>query len=150
MKTGHVSPVCPPDPAATTDHPPLEGAVARVSGASSSIGEGTVRALTELGASVAAVARRQERLAPLAADLTAGRCLAVAADGFERAYWRRPSTRRSAHTVDLTDLSTTLAFRCAGRSVIGLAVSSLPPIEGGTRGPRRSVLGELRKDLILY
>lgn len=53
----------------------LEGRVAVVTGASSGIGAATAQRLTEAGAKVAAVARRQERLAelddvlPIAADL---------------------------------------------------------------------------------
>jgi NADP-dependent 3-hydroxy acid dehydrogenase YdfG len=48
---------------------PLEGRVAAVTGASSGIGEATVRALAEAGAAVALGARRTDRLEAIAKDL---------------------------------------------------------------------------------
>ena len=48
---------------------PLEGRVAAVTGASSGIGEATVRALSAAGAAVALGARRTDRLEALAAEL---------------------------------------------------------------------------------
>jgi NADP-dependent 3-hydroxy acid dehydrogenase YdfG len=48
---------------------PLEGRVAAVTGASSGIGEATVLALAEAGASVALAARREDRLAAIAERL---------------------------------------------------------------------------------
>jgi NADP-dependent 3-hydroxy acid dehydrogenase YdfG len=48
---------------------PLEGRVAAVTGASSGIGEATVVALAEAGASVALAARREDRLAAVAEQL---------------------------------------------------------------------------------
>jgi NAD(P)-dependent dehydrogenase (short-subunit alcohol dehydrogenase family) len=55
----------------------LEGRVAVVTGASSGLGEGLARALAAVGARVAVVARRQDRLAALADDIGG---LAVACD----------------------------------------------------------------------
>jgi NADP-dependent 3-hydroxy acid dehydrogenase YdfG len=65
---------------------PLEGTVALVTGASSGIGEATGRALAELGAAVALVARRKERLDRLAAEITAhgGRAAVFETDVTER------------------------------------------------------------------
>ena len=48
---------------------PLEGRVAAVTGASSGIGEATVRALSDAGAAVALAARRADRLAAIAERL---------------------------------------------------------------------------------
>ena len=64
----------------------LEGTVALVTGASSGIGEATGRALAELGAAVALVARRKERLDQLAAEITSkgGRAVAIETDVTDR------------------------------------------------------------------
>jgi NADP-dependent 3-hydroxy acid dehydrogenase YdfG len=66
--------------------PPLEGTVALVTGASSGIGEATARQLAELGAAVALVARRKERLDQLATEITAkgGRAAVFEADVTDR------------------------------------------------------------------
>lgn len=60
----------------------LEGTVALVTGASSGIGEATVRALAAESAAVAAVARRRDRLERLVGEVEdgGGRALAIEAD----------------------------------------------------------------------
>jgi NADP-dependent 3-hydroxy acid dehydrogenase YdfG len=54
-----------------TSQDSLDGRVAVVTGASSGIGEATARALAAKGSKVALVARRADRLASIAADITA-------------------------------------------------------------------------------
>ncbi len=65
------------------DTRPLENTVALVTGASSGIGEATALALASLGASVALVARRADRLQALAARIDGA--LAIEADVTEQA-----------------------------------------------------------------
>jgi NADP-dependent 3-hydroxy acid dehydrogenase YdfG len=62
---------------------PLEGTVALVTGASSGIGEATAKALAELGAAVALVARRKERLETLASEISS-RTLVLETDVTQR------------------------------------------------------------------
>lgn len=69
----------------------LTGKVAVVTGGNAGLGEAFVRALAEVGASVAIAARRGERSEQVAAEITAagGRALAVATDVTERAQVER-------------------------------------------------------------
>jgi NADP-dependent 3-hydroxy acid dehydrogenase YdfG len=62
---------------------PLEGTVALVTGASSGIGEATARTLADLGAAVALVARRKERLEKLASEISS-RTLVLETDVTDR------------------------------------------------------------------
>ncbi|GAA1626727.1 SDR family NAD(P)-dependent oxidoreductase [Nonomuraea maheshkhaliensis] len=73
-------------PAALLTGTPLAGRVAVVSGASSGIGAATALRLAELGASVAMMARRKDKLEELTASISAagGTAIAIAVDVTDR------------------------------------------------------------------
>ena len=72
--------------ASMADNAPLNGTTALVTGASSGIGEATARHLAGLGAGVALVARRRDRIEALAKQIEAddGRALVIEADVTDR------------------------------------------------------------------
>ena len=117
---------------------PLEGTVALVTGASSGIGEATARALAGLGAAVALVARRKERLDQLAAEITSkgGRAIAFETDVTER----RQAVAAVEQTVaELGRLDTVI--NNAGVMLLGPIVDA--PIEEWERMVHLNVLGLL-------
>ncbi|MFJ4467328.1 SDR family oxidoreductase [Streptomyces sp. NPDC089424] len=77
---------------------PLDGRVAVVTGASSGMGAATARRLAELGAAVAVVARRKEKLDALAADIasTRGRVLVLPVDVTDRVAVRTAADQVAA------------------------------------------------------
>ncbi|HEY0511055.1 MAG TPA: SDR family NAD(P)-dependent oxidoreductase [Thermoanaerobaculia bacterium] len=116
----------------------LEGTVALVTGASSGIGEATGRALAGLGAAVALVARRKERLDQLAAEITAkgGRALTIETDVTDRQQAEAAVERTVA---ELGRLDTVI--NNAGVMLLGPIVEA--PIEEWERMVHLNVLGLL-------
>jgi NADP-dependent 3-hydroxy acid dehydrogenase YdfG len=109
-----------------------------VTGASSGIGEATARALAGLGAAVALVARRKERLDRLAADIgeRGGRAVAIEADVTDQVQ-AAGAVRR---TVDELGRLDTLVNN-AGVMLLGPAESA--PVEEWERMVALNVLGLL-------
>jgi NADP-dependent 3-hydroxy acid dehydrogenase YdfG len=112
--------------------------VALVTGASSGIGEATGRALAGLGAAVALVARRKERLDQLAAEITAkgGRALTIETDVTDRQQAEAAVERTVA---ELGRLDTVI--NNAGVMLLGPIVEA--PIEEWERMVHLNVLGLL-------
>jgi len=121
-----------------TPHRPLHGTVALVTGASSGIGEATAVSLSELGASVALVARRSDRLEALAGRLRAGgaTALVITADVTERAQ----ATAAVEHAVAELGRLDTLVNN-AGVMLLGPVVDA--PVEEWEQMVRINLLGLL-------
>ncbi|MFM0757382.1 SDR family NAD(P)-dependent oxidoreductase [Paraburkholderia strydomiana] len=101
----------------------LEGTVALVTGASSGIGQATARKLAELGAAVAVVARRKERLDILVGDIekAGGKALAIEADISDRSL----ATAAVEQAVDkLGHLD--ILINSAGLMLIGATIGADP------------------------
>jgi NADP-dependent 3-hydroxy acid dehydrogenase YdfG len=116
----------------------LEGTVALVTGASSGIGEATGRALAELGAAVALVARRKERLDRLAAEITGkgGRAVAIETDVTDR---RQAEAAVERTVAELGRLDTVI--NNAGVMLLGPIENA--PVEEWERMVHLNVLGLL-------
>jgi NADP-dependent 3-hydroxy acid dehydrogenase YdfG len=116
----------------------LEGTVALVTGASSGIGEATGRALAGLGAAVALVARRKERLDQLAAEITGkgGRAVAFETDVTDR---RQAEAAVERTVAELGRLDTVI--NNAGVMLLGPIENA--PVEEWERMVHLNVLGLL-------
>ncbi|MBV9450830.1 MAG: SDR family NAD(P)-dependent oxidoreductase [Streptosporangiaceae bacterium] len=114
----------------------LEGTVALVTGASSGIGAATAEALSGLGASVALVARRTERIEELAAKIVAsgGRALAISADITREAEARGCVERAGTELGRLDTL-----VNNAGTMLLGPAVGA--PLDEWQRMVELNLLG---------
>jgi NADP-dependent 3-hydroxy acid dehydrogenase YdfG len=117
---------------------PLEGTVALVTGASSGIGEATARTLAGLGAAVALVARRKERLDQLASELssTGARTLVLETDVTDREQAFGAVERTVAELGRLD-----IVINNAGVMLLGPIVDA--PIEEWERMVHLNVLGLL-------
>jgi len=116
----------------------LDGTAALVTGASSGIGEATARSLAELGAAVALVARRKERLDRLAEEISAqgGRAVVLETDVTDQAQ----ATAAVERTVaELGRLDTVI--NNAGVMLLGPIAGA--PVEEWERMVRLNVLGLL-------
>jgi NADP-dependent 3-hydroxy acid dehydrogenase YdfG len=116
----------------------LEGTVALVTGASSGIGEATARDLAARGAAVAVVARREDRLDALVADIErdGGRALAIAADITEEPQ-ARGAVERAADELGRLDT----VVNNAGVMLLGPALDA--PLEEWDRMVAINVRGLL-------
>lgn len=115
---------------------PLEGTVALVTGASSGIGEATARTLAGLGAAVALVARRKERLEKLAAEISPVRTLVLETDVTQREQAFAAVERTVAELSRLD-----VVINNAGVMLLGPIVDA--PIEEWERMVHLNVLGLL-------
>ncbi|MFL6261720.1 MAG: SDR family NAD(P)-dependent oxidoreductase [Thermoanaerobaculia bacterium] len=115
---------------------PLEGIVALVTGASSGIGEATVRTLADLGAAVALVARRKERLEKLAAEIAPARTLVLETDVTDREQ-AFVAVERTVAELGRLDI----VINNAGVMLLGPIVDA--PIEEWERMVHLNVLGLL-------
>src|SRR5262245_30311989 len=116
----------------------LDGTVALVTGASSGIGAATARALAAQGAAVALAARRAERLAQLAQDITGkgGRALVIETDVTDKAQAQAAVARTVAELGRLDTL-----VNNAGLGLVGPILDA--PLEEWERMVRLNVLGLL-------
>jgi NADP-dependent 3-hydroxy acid dehydrogenase YdfG len=117
---------------------PLDGTVALVTGASSGIGEATARSLAEMGAAVALVARRKERLDRLAEEITSkgGRAAVLETDVTGQAQAVAAVERTVAELGRLD-----IVINNAGVMLLGPIENA--PVEEWERMVRLNVLGLL-------
>jgi NADP-dependent 3-hydroxy acid dehydrogenase YdfG len=114
----------------------LHGTVALVTGASSGIGEATARHLAGLGADVALVARRGDRIEQLAGELSGVRTSVVTADLTERPEAER-AVQQAVRELGRLDI----LVNNAGVMLLGPIVDA--PVEEWERMMRINVLGLL-------
>ncbi len=114
----------------------LQGSVALVTGASSGIGAATARHLAGLGADVALVARRQDRIEQLAAELDGVRTSVVTADLTDRAQ-AESAVRQAVDELGRLDI----VINNAGVMLLGPIADA--PVEEWEQMVRINVLGLL-------